>query len=404
MSRWIWLAAGLILGADWLRRSVAAAFGMGKLADVSEPKWDRLPQIDEPQPTVTVIVPARNEGKDIEQCLRSLLGQNYPRLEICAIDDRSSDTTGEIMDRLQRESARLRVVHITELPPGWLGKTHGMWRGAAETRSDWILFTDGDIFFHPEALRRTINYAEMKRCDHLVIFPTLIMQGFGERMMLGFFGLSSALLLRPWKVKDPRARDYIGAGAFNLIRRSVYEDLGTYQALRMEVIDDLKLGQRVKQHGFAQDCVRGPGLVSLRWAEGAMGVVRNLQKNMFSLLHFNWVLAVLAAIGATIYHVGPWVGLALAPGIAKLGFGVAVFSIALLYVGMSRQFGLSPWFLFTQPIATLMFVYTLLNSAVSSVVHGGVMWRGTTYSIKQIQAANAEGRLRDREQGTGDRE
>src|SRR5437588_6329023 len=128
------------------------------------------------------------------------------------------------------------------------------------------------------------------------------MKGFGERMMLGFFGLASSLLLRPWKVRDPKARDFIGAGAFNLIRRSAYEGVGTYQALRMEVIDDLKLGESVKQHGFVQDCVRGPGLVRLRWAEGAFGVVRNLQKNMFSLLRLNWGLVYLAVMAATIYH------------------------------------------------------------------------------------------------------
>jgi hypothetical protein len=277
------------------------------------------------------------------------------------------------MDKLQRElPLKLDVLHITELPSGWLGKTHAMWRGAATTESDWILFTDGDVIFHPEALRRALTYAELTGCDHLVIFPTMIMKTFGERMMLGFFGLASSLLLRAWKVRDPRAKDSIGAGAFNLIRRRAYEGIGTYQALRMEVIDDLKLGQAVKEHGFAQDCVRGPGLVQLRWAEGASGVVRNLQKNMFSLLRFSWSLSMLAAIAAILYHIGPWAGLVFAPGIAKIGFGIGVFSSALLYQRMARQFDLPIWYLLTQPVAALMFVYTLLNSAVSSIVHGGV--------------------------------
>jgi len=148
----------------------------------------------------------------------------------------------------------------------------------------------------------------------------------------------------------------------------------------------------VKEHGFTQDCVRGPGLIELRWAEGAFGVVRNLQKNMFSLLRFSWPLALLASIAALIYHLGPWFGIFLAPGIAKLGFGIALFSIVLLYARVSRRFHVSSWYVFTQPIAALMFVYTLLNSAVSSVIHGGVLWRGTTYSLNEIQAVAAQSR------------
>src|SRR5438270_6131567 len=306
---------------------------MGKLADVTRPEWDRFPRLTGAQPKVSVVVPARDEGKNIEECLRSLLDQDYPEFEICAVDDRSSDETGGIMDRLQRESpSKLDVIHISELPSGWLGKTHAMWRGgAAAIRSDWILFTDGDVMFRSDALRRTLSYAELTACDHLVVFPTLIMETVGERMMLGFFGLAFSLLVRPWKAREANARDFIGAGAFNLIRRSAYEALGTYQALRMEVIDDLKLGESVKQHGFRQDCVRGHALVQLRWAEGAFGVVRNLQKNMFSLLRFSWGLVFLASIAATTYQFGPWIGLILAPGVAKIGFAAGVFSIALLY-------------------------------------------------------------------------
>ena len=388
MSRWLWLAAGVILAADWLRRSVAASIGMRTLTDLTGPEWDKLPRASE-QPSVTVVVPARNEAANIQQCLRSLLSQDYPKLNVCAVDDRSSDKTGRIMDQLQAEFPdRLRVTHIAELPAGWLGKTHAMWLGGSQTESDWILFTDGDILFRPDALRRSLTYAEARGCDHLMVFPSMVMKTFGERMMLGFFALVSTLLVRSWKVKDPKAKDFIGAGAFNLIRRSAYEEIGTYSALRMEVIDDLMLGKAVKEHGLAQDCALGPGLVTLRWAEGAFSVVRNLQKNMFSLLHFSWPLAMAAALGATVYHIGPWVGFIFAPGIAKLGFGLAILSIVLIYAQVGPVFEVSPWFFMTQPIASMMLVYSLLNSALSSLLHGGVHWRGTTYRLEDIQASN----------------
>ena len=302
------------------------------------------------------------------------------------------------MDKLQQEQpAKLRVIHVTDLPAGWLGKTHAMWLGAAQMQSDWVLFTDGDIIFRKDALRRTLAYAELTGCDHLVILPTFIMQGFGEHMMLSFFGLTSSFLIRFWNVRDPKARDSVGAGSFNLIRRSAYESVGTYNALRMEVIDDLKLGESVKQHGFVQDCVLGRDLVSLRWAQGVFGIVRNLQKNMFGLLRFSWLLAALAAIGALIYHLGPWLGLLLAPGITKLGFALAIVGISLLYARSPRQFEVSGWLFLTQPLAALMFIYTLLNSAFSALFHGGVVWRGTLYRFDEIHAGVANSR-REREE------
>jgi len=395
VKHWLWLIAGLILGIDWLRRSLAAVFGMRKLADLGTPEWDT--SVSTTLQKISVVVPARNEAVNIGQCLRSLLGQDYLNLEICAVDDRSTDDTGSIMERVQRESpGRLRVIHVRELPAGWLGKTHAMWKGASETQGDWILFTDGDITFRVDALRRAVSYAEQKSCDHLVILPTMVMHGFGERMMLGFFGFASSLMVRFWKARDPKARDAVGVGAFNLIRRRVYEELGTYEALRMEVIDDLKLGESVKQHGFNQDCALGPGLVKVRWAEGALGVVKNMQKNLFSLFGFSWPLAAFAAIGAMAYHIGPWLGLMFAPGIAKLGFAAASFAVILLYTLMAARFGVSPWFVLTQPFAALMFVFSLLNSAFSARLHGGVLWRGTVYSLDEIHAGIAQSR-RERE-------
>ena len=119
MNRWMWLASGMLLGADWLRRSLRTAFGMGKLADVTSPEWDRLPRREGAQPSIAVVVPARNEGGTIEQCLLSLLAQDYPNLQILAVDDRSTDATGSVMERIQaRSSGKLRVVHVSELPPG----------------------------------------------------------------------------------------------------------------------------------------------------------------------------------------------------------------------------------------------------------------------------------------------
>ena len=263
---------------------------MPRIPDVSQPAWDAgLSTL----PRLSVVVPARNEGEHIRGCLTSLLALDYPDLEVIAINDRSTDNTGHIMDEVASSpvaSGRLHIIHVTELPPRWLGKTHAMWKAASQATGEWILFTDGDIHFQADALRRVISYAERDHADHVVLYPTMILKSPGERMMISYFLNNIAFIHRPWKVADPKARDFVGAGAFNLIRRSAYESIGTYESMRLAIVDDLALGKAVKDHGFAQRAIRGPGLASLHWASGALGVVNNLTKNFFALMRYNWMI------------------------------------------------------------------------------------------------------------------
>src|SRR5690349_20299706 len=251
---------------------------MRHVPDISLPEWDRQPVV--PHPSVAIIVPARNEEDSIEQALLRLEALDYDNYQIVVIDDRSTDKTGKIMDRLASTSAgKLKVVHVRELPAGWMGKAHAMWSAARETAADWLLFTDADIMFRKDTLRRAVAYAESAGADHLVVFPQVIMQKFTEKMMIAFFQLLFVFGHRPWKVADPKTKDHMGVGAFNMVRRTVYQAVGTYQALHFEVLDDMKLGKIVKNAGYAQRNVFGDNLISLRWAKGAMGMVNNLTKN-----------------------------------------------------------------------------------------------------------------------------
>ena len=317
-----WIA-GSILGLVWLSRIVDAALGMPRIADITRPEWDRKPATAEGEPRVSIIVPACNEEKHIRETLTRLLGLEYANYEVIAVNDRSTDRTGQIMDEiaagaecgadipvrvpaasaLQTEAdrnvhpTRLKVIHIPELPPGWLGKTHAMWTAGKQASGDWLLFTDADVLFKPDSLRRAMAYAESEKADHVVLFPRMIMKSPGDRMMIAFFQALFVFGHRPWKVADPDARDHMGVGAFNLVRRPVYEAVGTYQALRMEVLDDMKLGKVVKNAGFSQRNVFGADLISLRWAEGAFGVVNNLTKNFFAVMSFQWWRTVASIFG-----------------------------------------------------------------------------------------------------------
>src|SRR5208282_3416979 len=190
---------------------------------------------------------------------------------------------------------------------------------------------------------------------------------------------------RPWKVADPKARDHMGVGAFNLVRRSVYDAVGTYRALRMEVLDDMKLGKVVKNAGFAQRNVFGGDLISLRWARGAMGVVDNLTKNFFAVLSFQWWRTLLSAFGLAFLNLGPFLGVWLAHGWAKLPYAIALASIFSIYVGMSRRSRIPAYCFVLHPVGAALFIYTLLLSMFHALSNDGIIWRGTKYHLEELK-------------------
>jgi glycosyltransferase involved in cell wall biosynthesis len=282
-------------------------------------------------------------------------------------------------------STRLKVIHIAELPAGWLGKTHAMWMAGQQAGGDWLLFTDADVLFKPDSLRRAVAYAEAERCDHVILFPHLIMKGPGERMMIAFFQVLFVFGHRPWKVADPKARDHMGVGAFNLVRRPVYEAVGTYRALRMEVIDDMKLGKVIKNAGFAQRNVSGEDLISLHWAKGAFGIVNNLTKNFFAVLSFQWWRTVVTVVGLGFLNLGPFVGVWLAHGWARVPYAIALGSLFAIYCGMSFRSAVPPYYCFLHPVGTILFMYILLRSMVHALWNDGIVWRGTKYSLEELR-------------------
>jgi glycosyltransferase involved in cell wall biosynthesis len=383
MSYFHWIA-GCTLALAWIWRLADAALGMPKLADISRPEWDRTPPGD---PRVSIIVPACNEAADIEATLVRLLDLDYQNYEVIAVDDRSTDRTGEIMERVASGAApgRLKVVRIAELPAGWMGKPHAMWNAANQATGDWLLFTDADVLFKPDALRRAVAYAEAELADHLILFPRMIMKRPGERMMIAFFQTLFVFGHRPWKVADPRTKDHIGVGAFNLVRRQVYEAVGTYKALRFEVLDDMKLGKVVKTAGYAQRNVFGADLISIRWAKGAMGVVDNLTKNFFAIMSFQWPRALASCLALAFLNLMPFAGVLLAHGWARLGYAVAVFSMFSIYVGMSTRSDIPPYFFLLHPVSTALFVYTMLRSTFLTLGRGGITWRGTFYPLQELR-------------------
>lgn len=380
-----WIA-GCILALAWLSRVLDAAFGMRKVADISRPKWN--PPGDTAQPRVSIIVPACNEEEHIEESLTRLLRLDYLNYEVIAINDRSTDRTGEVMDRVAARPearARLKIIHVRDLPPDWLGKVHAMWTGAKHSSGEWLLFTDADVLFRSDSLSRALFYAESERADHVVLFPRMVMHSVGETMMVAFFQTLFVFGHRPWKVADPKAKDHMGVGAFNLVRCSAYEAIGTYEALRFEVVDDMKLGKLIKNAGFAQRNVFGENLLSLRWVKGTMGMVNNLTKNSFAIMSFQWPRALATAFVMAFLNIWPFLGVGLAHGWARLPYAFALLGIFGIYVGMSRKSDVPFYYVLLHPVSSAMFVYIMLRSMSLTLAQRGIVWRGTFYPLEELR-------------------
>jgi glycosyltransferase involved in cell wall biosynthesis len=381
----VWLIA-----LAWLWKAITATLGLARIPNLTEPRYDHTPPNS---PSVTVIVPARNEAADITACLTSLLQQDYPNLRILAVNDRSTDSTGAILDTLAAQHpTKLRALHITDLPAGWLGKTHAMALAArqaiAADNPDFLLFTDADVLFHPTILRRSLAQAVVTQADHFVTLPNPIIRSPGEAVLLGFMQVMGLWASRLWRVEDPRAlRDAVGIGAFNLLCTPAYLQIGGFDALRMQIIEDVTLARRIKLAGLRQRVAFAPGMVNLHWAAGAVGVINVMTKNLFAVFAFRPLFLLASCVGLTLLWLTPLAALALPA--TRLPAILTLICIAALYDASTRFSRIPVWTALAYPFAVAGFIYSLLRSMVITLHQGGVTWRGTFYSLAELRK-NAE--------------
>ncbi|HZT43892.1 MAG TPA: glycosyltransferase family 2 protein [Chthonomonadaceae bacterium] len=336
-------------------------------------------------PTLSILVPACNEEQTIERAMCSLLDLAYPCFEIIAIDDRSTDGTGAILDRMAALEPRLRVLHIKELPPGWLGKNHALQVASDEAAGEWLLFTDADVVFAPEALRRAVAYAHTRDIDHLVLSPSCETHGFWERLMVSYFGIMFSFRVRPWAVSSPRSTAYVGLGVFNLVRAAAYRQAGGHRALKLDVTDDTKLGKVLKRSGFRQKILEGSDLLSVRWVIGLRGMIEGLAKNAFAGFDFRFWTMVRGIGSLALVTLYPVVALLLPFWPTRL---LAAGTFLLMAAGaatMRRVTQARAWYGLAYPLAGLVLIYIILRSTWRAYRQNGIVWRGTLYPLEELK-------------------
>jgi hypothetical protein len=374
-------AIWFVMAAGWFR-GVRRVPVLAELREVGEKP--------ETYPSISVIVAARDEDEAVGTALRSVLDQGYPgRLEVLAIDDRSTDGTGGIIAGLASEMPdRLRRLRVDELPEGWLGKNHALWLGAGEAGGEWLLFTDADVRFAPDCVELAVRHALSEGYDHLTLAPELVSRGAALKSFVAAFVLVFETMQRPWRASDPYAKEAVGVGSFNLVRRKAYTSAGTHRAIPMRPDDDLKLGRILKNAGFRQGVAYGTGTVRVEWHRTLAGAVGGLEKSMFPGVDYRLSAALLACLALFATNVLPFVGAVLARRTStRLLYGADVALVFAMYARGARRSGTPVYFAALHPFGASALIFAMLRSTCRTLARGGIEWRGTFYPLEDLKVA-----------------
>jgi cellulose synthase/poly-beta-1,6-N-acetylglucosamine synthase-like glycosyltransferase len=264
---------------------------------------------------------------------------------------------------------------------------------AERARATWLRVTDADVVFAPDALARALRHARELNADHLVVFPTLLVHSLAERAMQSTLQVLATWGVRLWRVSDPRSRDFLGVGAFNLVRKKAYRAVGGFEATPMEVLEDVRLGWKLKRAGFRSEVALGPELVSIRWLSGALSVVRLIEKNAFAVSRFRPFLHVFASLALFAFAALPAADFVVAFifSSARLSAGVAavvtLLALLLAYRAHRRLTHAPAWMaVFFVPCVAVV-AYAFFISMVLALARGGIIWRGTRYPLRDLRNA-----------------
>ncbi|MGE3728759.1 MAG: glycosyltransferase [Candidatus Sericytochromatia bacterium] len=338
-------------------------------------------------PRVSIVVPARNEAHAISNCLEKLLAQDYPNLEIIAVNDRSEDATASLMETWAAQDSRLKVVTIIDKPADWLGKTHALWQGVNVASGDWLLFMDGDIFLAPDCLKLAVRFAEGRKVDQLSLFPDFIPGGYWENLFICHFGIMFFSVYDLAGLENPRRKhSYTGIGAFGLFKRESYLACGGHQTLALEVIDDVQLGRLLKNEGFKISALFARQRVQLRWHQGVKGLFKGLEKNAFAGIRYSWSLLCLFTAVVGVFFILPYFAIFLWPGLRSSGFAMSLLLFHGLYFCKGQEFCKNPWIGLAAPLGALLNLVTFWHSAVKTLWQKGIYWREDFYPLQALKA------------------
>ena len=370
----------------WLVITILTLYGVSRQKELSTTSDLRLTTTD--APLVSILVPARNEQHRIlEPCIRSILAQDYGNFEVIAVNDRSTDATGAILNTLAESNAQLRVIEGAELPAGWLGKPYAMQQAFNLARGEWILATDADMIFEPSVLRTAVDRTLKANGDALTLIPHFEAGSFWERVMIPTWSWVFLMFTLFYRIHDPKTDRAAGIGGFFLLRRAVLKRVGGYEALKDEVMEDLRLAEMVKRSRATLLIDRAPALIRTRMYQTFGEMWECSTKNWFSGVNFSLPFALYCVVSMYSVSIVPAVlALVSAVGIASGVEGQlwwlfipALLSWLLQMLVMaivSARSDVSPGYGLTAPLGLTLLYAMLLDSSIRITSGRGVTWKG----------------------------
>ena len=379
---WLTLLLALAAVAWWLVLPLRAALNHRRLPLLAEFDYDE--SVD--WPPVSVLVPARNEASTLEAAMQSLLRVDYPNLEIVIVDDRSSDATGKIIEQLGQHDSRIRSLRIDTLADGWLGKVYALHRGLEICSGEWLLFTDADVHFSPQILKRAITCCEQQHKDFLTLLPEF----FNTRPLLAAAQAAFAMILLSAldrdKITAARSRAAMGIGAFNLARKSFLDKREGLEWLRMEVADDAGLGLMMKRRGAAIDIRSGRELLKVDWYPSLRAMMDGVMQRVILGANYRLPLYLLHCALVCLCLAAP-LGLALTLPQSPLAWlAVAAYLLPMIILRtISGHFELPPAAAWGLPLGLLIIGFGMFRSLWCYLRDGGIHWRGNVYTLKDLR-------------------
>jgi cellulose synthase/poly-beta-1,6-N-acetylglucosamine synthase-like glycosyltransferase len=327
-----------------------------------------------------VVVPVRDEERNIAPCLDALGRSDYPRLRIRVVDDGSTDRTSAILAEAARHDPRIDVRTAGELPDGWLGKSHALWSGTRDAREDWLLFLDADVRLTPSCIDRAVAAATRRNADLLTVVPEIRVMTFWETTVQAIIAYSVLLWLDAGAINDGNRSRAAAMGPFMLFRRAAYEQIGGHRRVHAEIAEDLRLAEATKAAGKRLVLVRGTQIAAIRMYDSLGAIVAGWSKNFHVALEGKLWLAPFAASALLFFYAAPetlpLVALARAD---HLGAGLALCAAALSLAARidgERLYGLPARGWSLAPLGGVVAAWILLRSVLRAAFGAPSTWKG----------------------------
>lgn len=334
-------------------------------------------------PKVSVIIPARDEEKNIGHCLTHLFKEDYGAFEIIIVDDRSSDRTPHLLENLKKlSSVPMKIIRIEKLPPGWTGKNYAMHTGSKAASGEWLLFTDADTTHTPLSIGSAIQSALAEKTDLLTLAPEAESVTFWEKTVQPIAMGSLAVWFKAEELAN---------GQFLLVKRAVYESVGGNEAVKDKVVEDIEFARKIRQAGFKTRFSNGTKLYRTRMYTSLDGIITGWTRILTHLFEKN-IWKFLEKIGMfLIFSIAPFLILTVEIVFGftgSLNFQKQIFLLSLSVSGLiigirfagNRLLRCSPWHAFLHPIGSAIMVWVLLKCIGRVIANLPSVWKGERYA------------------------